>query len=214
MSALCASALILVGACGSPSGSSPITATPTPPAAAGASPTAASPATTLRAACLPLPHEAPDLEAALPRVVAGREIATWSVHGELLVRCIQGGSDADVAAFETAAIQDGMTLDDLSVAIGGRSDVQGDPPYFILAYGLKGHPATDLPDAVGLDHPDLGTWQEATFGGKTVLVGDQAMVDQTEHARGRPYVWNSPTVHYLVVTDSEAWAAEVLGALQ
>ena len=119
-----------------------------------------------------------------------------------------------MAAFRADALKEGLNLDDLSVAIGGRSDVQGDPPYFILAYRLNGRPATEFPDGVGLDHPDAGTWHEATVGAKTVLIGDQAMVDQTEHVRGRPYVWNSPTVHYVLVTDNEAWATEALGALQ
>jgi hypothetical protein len=46
-----------------------------------------------------------------------------------------------------------------------------------------------------------------------VLVGETVAMDQTEHTRGRPYVWNSPTVLYLIVTDDEAWASEVLRAL-
>ena len=50
--------------------------------------------------------------------------------------------------------------------------------------------------------------RETVIEGKTVLVGDTAAVEQTEHQRGRPYIWNSSTVHYVIVTDDEAWAAK------
>jgi hypothetical protein len=39
------------------------------------------------------------------------------------------------------------------------------------------------------------------------------MVDQTEHLRGWPHVYDSGTVHFRVVTDEEAWAADAIRQL-
>ena len=131
-----------------------------------------------------------------------------------MVTCVNGGTATDVAAFATALAAEGLSLDDVSLAVAGRSDVQHDPPHLILAYRLTGHPGNDWPPTIGVDHPDAAAFQEADIEGKHVLVGKTAGVDQSEHARGRPYVWNSPNVHYLIVTDDEAWAAEALRSLK
>ena len=167
----------------------------------------------LPASCLPLPHDAPDLEAMLPTMIAGRQLAIESYHGALMVTCVNGGTAADVEAFATAMATEGLTLDDISLAVAGRSDVNNDPPYLIFAYRITGHPGNEWPPATGLDHPEAAAFQPAETGGKQVLVGDAAAVDQTDHAHGFPTVWDSPTVHYLVVTDDTAWAEEALSAL-
>ena len=60
----------------------------------------------------------------------------------------------------------------------------------------------------GVDVPDAAAFHEADIEGS-----EMAGMDQSEHARGRPYVWNSPSVHFLIATDDEAWDAEVLRAL-
>jgi hypothetical protein len=130
-----------------------------------------------------------------------------------MVMCVQGGGEADVTALTESLAEEGLALNDISVAVDGRSDTANDPPYLILAYELAGHPGEEWPDTIGLDNPAAAAFQEADIAGKHVLVGEEAAMEQTEHARGRPYVWNSPKVHYLIVTDDPSWAAEALGAL-
>jgi hypothetical protein len=186
------------------------TATPDPTAAAAPSVTESN----LPAACFPPPHDAPDLEAALPTKIAGRRLAVESYRGALLVTCVSGGTATDVADLAAALAAEGLSLDDISVADAGRSDLQNDPPYHILAYQMTGQPGNAWPPTTALDNPDAAAFREADIEGKHVLVGETAGVNQSEHVRGRPYVWDSPTVHYLIVTDEEAWAAEVLRSLK
>jgi hypothetical protein len=166
------------------------------------------------AACLPLPHDDEELEAIMPATVGGRPLAIWSVHGERMVTCIQGGAEADVRALEAALADEDLGLDDLSVVIAGRSDTGADPPYFVFAYRLTGSAGSEFPDSIGLDYPDRADFRDAVIAGKDVIVGEPASMEQTDHARGRPYVWNSPTVHYLIITDDEAWAADALRQLR
>ncbi|HET9522365.1 MAG TPA: hypothetical protein VFO73_15055 [Candidatus Limnocylindrales bacterium] len=184
-------------------------ATPSPTA----SPTAGIGESDVPSSCLPLPHEAPDLEALMPATIAGRPLARESFRGALMMTCVMRGSDADVADFADALAADGMELDDISLAIAGRSDVENDPPYLIFAYRMAGHPGMDWPSTIGLEHPAAAAFEEAVLEDKHVLVGKAAAVDQSVHVRGRPYVWDSPTVHYLIVTDDEDWAREALRAL-
>jgi hypothetical protein len=184
--------------------------------ARAASPSSAAPSvveSNLPASCLPPPHAASELEASLPTNIAGRTLAIESFHGALMVTCLNGGTATDVAHLSAALAADGLSLDDISVAVAGRSDVENDPPYFIFAYHVAGHPGSEWPSTVGIDYPDAAGFREADIEGKHVLVGDTAAIDQSEHLRGRPYLWNSSTVHYLIVTDDEAWAGEVLRAL-
>ncbi len=220
--------LIVIAGCGSavgslttvPSASSPpgTASTAAAPASRGPDPTIAiAPRVTessLPSACLPMPHDAPELEKQVPTMIAGRPLAIWSVHGARMITCISGGTASDVADLAAALAADGLSLDDLSVVIAGRTDVATDPPYFILAYNLAGHPGSEFPSTVSIDHPDAVAFHEADLEGKHVLVGEMAGMDQSDHSRGRPYVWNSPTTHYLIVTDDERWAAEVLRALR
>jgi hypothetical protein len=168
----------------------------------------------LPSACLPPPHDASDLEKLLPTRIAGRPLEIWSVHGERMITCISGGTPADVADLDAALASEGLGLDDISVVIAGRADVANDPPYFIFAYQLLGRPGSEFPSTTGVDFPDAAAFHEADIEGKYVLVGETAGMDQSEHARGRPYVWNGPTIHYLIVTDDERWAAEALRSLQ
>jgi hypothetical protein len=50
-----------------------------------------------------------------------------------------------------------------------------------------------------------GEFTTESLGGKSVLRGTTAMVDQTAHVRGLPYLYNSGDVRYVVVTDDPAW---------
>jgi hypothetical protein len=170
---------------------------------------------TIPPACGPeIPHDAPDLEALLPTVVAGRTLSKESYHGRLLTLCVQGGTQSDVDELAALLAEEDLGLDDMSQATAGRSDTKTDPPYFVLAYRLTGHPGSEWPPRTGLDYPDLAAFQNATIAGKDVLVGDAAAIEQTAHALGQPYVWDSLTVHYLIVTDDPSWAEEVLRSLQ
>ena len=74
----------------------------------------------------------------MPERIAGRELAKESYDGTLLVTCINGGSASDVADLAATLAAEGLTLEDLSVAVAGRSDVENDPPYFVNAYRLTG----------------------------------------------------------------------------
>jgi hypothetical protein len=149
----------------------------------------------------------------MPTSIAGRPLKIWSVRGELFVTCIQGGSAADIDELEASLAAEGLGLNDFSVVIAGRTDATTDPPYFIVAYQLAGHPGSEFPPSIGVDHPDAAAFRETQIDGKHVLVGEAAGLDQTEHVVGRPYVWNSPTTHYLIATDDEEWAAEALRSL-
>ena len=48
----------------------------------------------------------------------------------------------------------GLSLNDISVATGGRSDTASDPPYLIHAYMMAGQPGSYWLPTVALDHPD------------------------------------------------------------
>ena len=39
------------------------------------------------------------------------------------------------------------------------------------------------------------------------------MLDQTEHIRGRPYLYQTDDAMYLVVTDDDKWALEAIKQL-
>jgi hypothetical protein len=78
---------------------------------------------------------------------------------------------------------------------------------------MTGQAGNQWPSTMGVDHADAAAFHDVVIEGKHVLVGEAAAIDQSEHMRGRPYVWDSPTTHYLIVTDDAAWAAEVLRSL-
>ena len=66
----------------------------------------------------------------MPKQVAGRELATWSVAGrcwfELLV-------DDDAIIDGILADAGSVDLTHLAQAVAGRSDTGADPPYFVFA---------------------------------------------------------------------------------
>ena len=167
-----------------------------------------------------LPHEAPDLEAMLPGEVAGRRLATWSVIG---LDHLRGGPEdgpglsplleSEQEAFEEMAASLAVDVDDLAMAVAGRSNVKADPPYFVFAHRIRSVPAVMLEPGQTVDRPDAGPWSMVTLGGRTVPVGTEAMFDQTEHVRGRPYLYDVGDVRFTVVTDDEAWAQEALARL-
>jgi hypothetical protein len=52
-----------------------------------------------------------------------------------------------------------------------------------------------------------------TIAGKTVHVGSADMVEQVDHQRGIPYLYQGDGYVFLVLTDDPAWAEEALAAL-
>jgi|SRR5580765_359544 len=208
---------ILVAACGAgsaPSGSAP----PGSASAGSATPihtTAASGTltpTTAPSTIGSLKHDSPELEAMLPAVVVRRSLYKWSVRGANFFGLTSPLTPEDLESIEADLATEGLQLDDVAQAVAGRS-APSDPPYFVTAYRFGDVQAEALPRGLGVDSPEAGAWSQATVGGKLVFVGTQAMLDQTEHVRGRPYVYDSANTRFLLATDDEAWAADALSQL-
>lgn len=210
-------ACILVAACGggsAPAGSAPAgsvpagSATPMQTAAATGTPTP----TTAPSPIGSLKHDSPELEAILPAVVARRSLYKWSVRGANFFGLTSPLTPDDLKSIEADLATEGLQLDDVAQAVAGRSKPT-DPPYFVTAYRFGDVQAEALPRGLGVDNPDAGAWSQVTVGGKLVFVGTQAMLDQTEHVRGRPYVYDSANTRFLLATDDDAWAADALSQL-
>jgi hypothetical protein len=221
--ALVAAVMSVVLAAGCSGAGSPIAAPPT-------SSTAASPTPATSVAPLPsvsespsatdnplfakgFPHDARELEALLPKSVAGRKLTTWSVRGTSFMTFLGITSPEAIAEFEHDVAADGLTLQDLQAAVGGRTDTRNDPPYFVLAYQFGQLPAVSLPIGLGVDRPDLGEWRPAIVGGKSVQVGTLAMLEQSTHVLGQPYVYSTGAYRFVVATDDPDWAADALEQL-
>jgi len=166
------------------------------------------------------PHDDPELEALLPATVAGRRLSSWSVSGWCLVEVEYPGNRFARAA---SGISDaGIDVDELRMAITGRTDVE-DPPYFVWAVHKPSSQDAQavafilLSGAMGaLDPGQFATdpsWEGATIGGKQVGVGSAQLIDQTEHQRGKPYIYETDTELFALIADDEDWAAEALRQL-
>ena len=57
------------------------------------------------------------------------------------------------------------------------------------------------------------TGLDATIAGKKVLVGNDLMVHQDQHHRGKPYVLIGTGAICALIADDEAWAREAIAAL-
>jgi hypothetical protein len=191
--------------------SGPISTGPTPGAAAAASGRAPFPSG--------VPNDDPELEATLPATVNGQTLAHESYRGRDLFEGVFGLAEADVTSLGQELATLGLTIDDVSLAVDGRSG-PNDPPYFVNALRFKGLPTDQWqsklgldPGALELDHVTAGTFTKTTVGDKAVLRGTLAMIDQTAHARGIPYIYSTGDVQFVVVTDDPAWAADALRQL-
>jgi len=171
-------------------------------------------------------HLAPELEAQLPGTVAGRALATWSVRGRCWLEMTASGAPGGVDAL-LAAVNAGrdvpLDVDNLAYAVAGRVDVRGDPPYFVfgaarpydsdeIALSLMlffgGASFEDIANA-----PNLARYAAQTIAGKDVYVGDASMLGQSEHQRGTPYLYQTETTMFMVVTDDESWAEDAIRQL-
>lgn len=181
-------------------------------------PSASATATASDAFAAGLPHEDLALEAKLPLSVGGKMLALWSVRGKDYFSSVLGLGESDVTAIETELSGEGLTLDDVSVAFGGRS-FPSDPPYAVMGHRFAGIAADRLestfgiPDDYPADHPGAGPLTSVSVGGKQVMKGTLAMVDQTAHARGLPYFYDTGEVRFMIITDDEKWAADAIRQL-
>jgi hypothetical protein len=73
--------------------------------------------------------------------------------------------------------------------------------------------ALGMPLGIGTDHPDAGTFTWTSIGGKAVQRGTTEMIDQTDVARGLPYVYGADDIRFRIVTDDPAWAADAIRQL-
>jgi hypothetical protein len=172
-------------------------------------------------------HQAPELEAQLPASVGGRALATWSLRGRCwLELALNGGPsdiDAFVAKFETANDRQLIDLAHLDYAVAGRSDTKADPPFFVFAAGRSRDDdevrlATVLLFGGASFHDiatagDLSLYERRTIARKDVYVGNTDMLGQTEHQRGRPYLYQNDDAMFLLITDEERWAEDALSQL-
>lgn len=174
-----------------------------------------------------LPHEAPDLEAVLPRSIQGRPIARWSMAGASwpAFASDQPRDEAERLINEDAIANGGnpVDFDNLALAIGGRTDTATDPPYFVwVAKRPLAEEEIELTmllmfSGAGFIDPfsaaDLDRYDKRAVAGKAVSVGTAGMVAQNEHQRGRPYLYQTDDYLFIVVTEDDAWAEEALAAL-
>lgn len=174
-----------------------------------------------------LPHQAPELEAVLPDSIQGRPIATWSLAGPGWP-AFAADEPPDTVAQQinediTGAGGDPVDFDNLALAIGGRRDTDTDPPYFVWA---AKRPTAEAEieltallmfSAAGFIDPlqarGLGTYDTRTIAGKPVHVGSALMVEQNDHQRGVPYLYQNDDYMFLVLSEAPAWAEEALAAL-
>ena len=159
-----------------------------------------------------LPHQEGDLEALLPSSVAAQPMAAWSVHGEAYFTDVLGFGPAEVSDARVALAQVGVDLDEMGFAVEGRVSPDDDP-YFVIAISFPSAQANQLPTEMFIDYPDAAPFAANVVGGKHVDVGVTAMFDQTASLRGRPYVYSTGHLRFIVVTDDRQWAANALSQL-
>jgi hypothetical protein len=223
--------VLALGACGANTGSetaatptsigSPRTSTPSP--TSPTPPSGSATAERCRGTSSVTYHGAPALEATLPTRVAGRDLATWSVAGRCWLEILID-DDAMIAAMLAAAGDpSAVDLSHLAQAVAGRSDTTADPPYFVLAANrperqeeidltlglLLGGASFRDPAAAA----DLSNYRKASIAGKEVYVGTTDMIEQTDHQRGTPYLYQTDSAMYVVITDDAAWAEEAFAQL-
>ena len=71
--------------------------------------------------------------------------------------------------------------------------------------------------AAGFSQPfaagNLDLYDVRMIGGKTVHVGSADMVNQNDHQRGIPYLYENDDYTFLVLSEDPAWAEEAIAAL-
>ena len=158
------------------------------------------------------PHEAPELEALLPEVVAGRSLARWSVRGEDYFLIVAGLGPSELGQVKADLAASGLTIEDVAMANARRADAE-DPPYLILALQARGMAANTIDESTLIDHPEAGRFSLEVIAGKSVRRGTAAMIEQGEDVKGIPYLYDKDDIRYIVITDDPDWAADALSQL-
>ncbi len=169
-----------------------------------------------------MPHDDPGLEARLPKAVKGRELASWSLAGWCWVEESFGSGDGFARA-ASEIHESGVDINELRIALVGRGDTRNDPPYFVWVIQVPASQDADalavylLAGAMGAVDPthfaDDRTWKALTVGGKKVQVGSAELVDQSDHQRGKPYIYETDSYLFAILADDPAWAADALRQL-
>ena len=130
------------------------------------------------------PHQAPELEARLPDVVAGRSLARWSVRGEDYFLIVAGLGPSDLGRVKAGTLaQSGLTIEDVAMATARRAGYRRSALPADRASG-PWHGGRDDPDSTLIDHPEAGAFKLEVVGGKWVRRGTVSMIEQSEDARG------------------------------
>ena len=172
------------------------------------------------------PHQAPEIEAILPAVVAGRPLTRWSVRGRCWLEIlIDDPAEVDpfAARFKTDSNPNPLDEANLVYGVAGRSDTKTDPPFFVYA-AVRPDDEAEIALALvlllaggGFPDPasasDLSRYEEVTVAGKQVYAGSLEMVHQDTHQRGRPFLYQTDDHMFLVITDDDAWATDAIGQL-
>jgi hypothetical protein len=176
-------------------------------------------------------HDSPEVEAILPARVAGRDLDLWSVVGrcwlEMNAGNYPGGVDAILDDLQAAAAEAGdsttIDLSHLVYGVAGRVNTKTDPPYFVWAAG-RPYDQTEIQLAMLLlfggagyvdvaGAADLSKYTHQAIDGRDVFVGNASMVHQSVHQKGRPYLYQTDSWMFIVLTDDDAWAADAISQL-
>ena len=224
-------AILALGACAAnpPTGPSASASSAAPAPTPGASPVAPSVSGSRTAErcsatdSVVVHHDAPSLEATLPTRVAGRDLATWSVGGRCWLEFLFDDDAVIEQILANTSDPSALDLSHLAQAVAGRSDTAADPPYFVLAaHRPEQADEIDLTLVLLLGGArfhdveagsDLRNYETVTIAGKEVYVGTADMLDQTEHQRGKPYLYQTDDAMFIVITDDDAWAEDAIGQL-
>ena len=212
-------------ACSGPVGTGPASPSPTPaPSAAVSLAHDASPPPEIAdcdvAGNGDYPHNAPALEAVLPKTVAGRDLTIWSVAGWCWV-LIGVGAEA-LAQFRPIASAESIQIETMQYALAGRSNTEDDPPYFVHVLRYPEDQTTNefaiylFWGSIGVLDPeslDLFALTSQVVGGKEVLYAPPELLDQSEHSRGGAYLRDAGDYLFAVLTDDLAWAEDALTQL-
>ncbi len=166
------------------------------------------------------PHNAPALEAVLPKTVAGRDLTIWSVAGWCWVQLSVGAEG--VANFRPVASAESLQIETMQYALAGRSSTEDDPPYFVHVLRYPADPVTDefafyfFLRSIGVLDPesfDFSNLTSQVLVGKEILFAPPELLAQTEHTRGGAYLHDAGDYLFAVLTDDLAWAEDALSQL-
>ena len=161
-------------------------------------------------------HGAPALEELLPASVAGHPLSRFSWAGPDWIREMLG-ADVDAVLAEFATPESGPIDPSHLAAAAGL-----DPPYVVyaatrpLAVSEQDLATFLLLLGAGYKDPvriDLSMYAPRTMAGRVVFVGSESMVNQDERHRGKPYLYQTDTTMFIVLTDDDAWAEDAISQL-